>query len=106
MKKITLLLICILGIFAKINATVYYVSSTATGNGTGTSWTNAFLSPAAAIASATPVSGDEFWVKQGTYVITAQLSWETGQSFYGGFVGTETSKSTKYGCNIDNFRWK
>ena len=95
MKKITLLLICILGIFAKINATVYYVSSTATGNGTGTSWTNAFLSPAAAIASATPVSGDEFWVKQGTYVITAQLSWETGQSFYGGFVGTETLRSQR-----------
>ena len=96
MKKITLLIICVLGLNMWSNATtVYYVSSTATGNGLGTSWDNAFLSPAAAIASATPVSGDEIWVKQGAYIITAQLSWETGQSFYGGFVGTETLRSQR-----------
>ncbi len=97
MKKITLLIICVLGFILGSNAgTVYYVSSTATlGLQNGSSWDNAFLSPAAAIASATPVSGDEFWVKQGTYVLTAQLSWETGQSFYGGFVGTETLRSQR-----------
>lgn len=77
------------------NATVYYVSSTATGTGTGTSWANAFLSPAAAIASATPQAGDEFWVKQGTYVSATQLTWETGQHFYGGFLGTETLRSQR-----------
>ena len=97
MKKITLLIICVLGFHLWSNAgTVYYVSSTATlGLQNGSSWDNAFLSPGAAIASTTPVSGDEIWVKQGTYVITAQLSWETGQSFYGGFVGTETLRSQR-----------
>ena len=97
MKKITLLIICVLGFHLWSNAgTVYYVSSTATlGLQNGSSWDNAFLSPGAAIASTTPVSGDEIWVKQGSYVLTAQLSWETGQSFYGGFVGTETLRSQR-----------
>jgi hypothetical protein len=94
MKKITLFLLLV-AFAGMANATVYYVSSTATGNGTGTSWANAFLSPAAAIASATPQAGDEFWVKQGTYVSATQLTWETGQHFYGGFVGNETSRSQR-----------
>jgi len=94
MKKITLFLLLV-AFAGMVNATVYYVSSTATGNGSGTSWENAFTSPAAAIASTTPVSGDEIWVKQGTYVSATTLGWETGQNFYGGFVGTETLRSQR-----------
>lgn len=96
MKRIKLLFLMFsfVGI-ANAVPTIYYVSATATGDGKGTSWANAFLSPAAAIASTTPIAGDEFWVKQGTYVSAAALSWETGQNFYGGFVGTETLRSER-----------
>jgi hypothetical protein len=93
MKRIKLFFL-MMAFAGMANATVYYVSS-AGNNTTGDSWTNAFTSPAAAIASATPVSGSEFWVKQGTYTSAATLSWETGQSFYGGFVGTETLRSQR-----------
>ncbi|MEI8085789.1 MAG: right-handed parallel beta-helix repeat-containing protein [Paludibacter sp.] len=96
MKRIKLLF-CLLtfAVFANALPTVYYVSASATGDGTGTSWTNAFLSPAAAIASTTPQAGDEIWVKRGTYISATTLSWETGQNFYGGFVGTETLRSER-----------
>lgn len=94
MKRITFFLILV--VFAGIaNATVYYVSNTATGNGSGTSWENAFSSPAAAIASTTPKAGDEIWVKQGTYISATQLTWETSQNFYGGFNGTETARNQR-----------
>ncbi|MEI8085791.1 MAG: choice-of-anchor Q domain-containing protein [Paludibacter sp.] len=93
MKRIKLFFL-MMAFAGMAHATVYYVSS-AGNNTTGDSWTNAFTSPAAAIASATPVSGSEFWVKQGTYTSAATLSWETGQNFYGGFVGTETLRSQR-----------
>ncbi|MBV5343215.1 hypothetical protein JZU68_06260, partial [bacterium] len=94
MKQIKLLFIlCAYATIANA-ATVYYVSSTG-NNTTGDSWATAFTSPAAAIASTTPQAGDEFWVKQGTYASATTLNWETGQNFYGGFIGTETQRSER-----------
>lgn len=93
MRKLTLILLSIF-LIANAHAKIMYVS--ATGNGTtGDSWTNAFTTVAAALASASVVAGDEVWVKQGTYVSATTLTWKNGVNFYGGFVGNETQKSER-----------
>ncbi|GEM_PF-3245463 len=92
MKRFKLLLL--VSVFVGFaNATVYYVSSSG-DNTDGLTWTTAYASPTAALAG-TPVAGDEVWVKQGTYVSAATLSWKTGINFYGGFVGNETLRTQR-----------
>jgi len=93
MKRLQLFLI-LLVFTGFANATTYYVSSTGDGT-TGTSWATAFQSPTAALASSSPVSGDEIWVQQGTYTVTTTLTWKSGVSFYGGFSGTETTRDQR-----------
>ena len=73
----------------------FYVDGDASGNGTGDSWSNAFVNLQAALAAAT--QGDEIWVAEGTYMPTdgtdREASFEVtgGVSLYGGFRGVETS---------------
>jgi hypothetical protein len=92
MRRFKLIFLTLL-IFGCAHATVYYVSPAGSGTD-GLSWATAYTSPAAALAGS-PVAGDEVWVKQGTYVSATTLNWKTGINFYGGFVGTETSRNQR-----------
>ncbi|MCX2482583.1 Ig-like domain-containing protein [Pedobacter sp. MR2016-24] len=71
----------------------YYVNYQAAGNGTGTSWANAFTTLTAALTKS--VSGDEIWVAKGAYspggLRTDFFTLKTGVQLYGGFSGTETA---------------
>lgn len=76
-------------------ATRYHVDNTATGNGTGLSWTNAFTDLQEALSIVIP--GDEIWVAAGQYRPTSGTNRSTafvlrnGVDLYGGFAGTETT---------------
>ncbi len=91
MKKITLIITAMFFAFC-LNATVYFVSPQGSGVG-GTTWTTACNTISAALDSAK--SGDEIWVKQGTYTITTTLQMIDGVNVYGGFDGTETTLSER-----------
>ena len=76
-------------------ATRYYVHASATGNGTGLSWTNAYTDLQEALSVVIP--GDEIWVAAGQYKPTSGSSrtiaftLRNGVNTFGGFSGTETS---------------
>lgn len=76
----------------------YVDGSLTTGLNNGTSWANAYYGPAAvATAMTAAVSGDQVWVKAGTYKPTTTATrtiWHTmksGVAVYGGFAGSETA---------------
>jgi hypothetical protein len=52
-----------------ISGTTYYVNLNATGNNSGTNWTNAFIDLQTAISVA--VFGDQIWVAAGQYLFCA-----------------------------------
>ena len=78
---------------------IVYVDSTAQGNNDGSSWTHAFQSLNHALGKA--IVGQELWVAKGTY--TPSMSTDRSRSFrlkpgvdvYGGFAGTESSRSDR-----------
>jgi hypothetical protein len=79
-------------------ATRFVDAGLASGANDGSSWANAHRGvDALAAALAASVSGDEIWVKAGTYKPTAGtsrtvfLTLKTGVAVYGGFAGTETA---------------
>lgn len=79
-------------------ATRYVDRTLTTGAGTGTSWADAYSGPSSLqTALAASVSGDQIWVKAGTYLPsttglrTASFTMKTGVAIYGGFAGTETT---------------
>jgi hypothetical protein len=80
-------------------AAVIRVKADATGANNGSSWTNAYTNPQAALAVAE--WGDEIWVAAGTYKPTsgtnrAQPFWMTaGVAIYGGFAGGETAREQR-----------
>ena len=88
---------------AKLYATTYFVNANASGNGTGTSWTNAFTDLQSALSIV--VLGDEVWVASGQYKPTSTTDrtvafmLRDGVNMYGSFAGTETSISER---NIAN----
>lgn len=76
----------------------YVDGSLTTGLNNGTSWYDAYYGPtAAATAMNAAVTGDQVWVKAGTYkatTTTTRTIWhtmKTGVGVYGGFAGTETA---------------
>jgi len=69
------------------SAAVRYVKPTASGTGDCTSWANA-CTLASGLGGAQ--TGDELWVKSGTY---APVSLKNGVKVYGGFAGTEGAAS-------------
>lgn len=90
----SLLFICsLLACTSLSGATIHVDASLSGGNGVG--WATAYgdLQDALAIA----VTGDEIWVKNGTYLPTTgtdrnlYFQVPSGVKLYGGFVGTETS---------------
>ncbi|MFH1498355.1 MAG: cadherin repeat domain-containing protein [Verrucomicrobiota bacterium] len=85
-------------------AAIRYVDTDATGNGTGTSWDNAYPELVTALNAA--VAGDEIWIAEGTYRPDFDGTSHTGNralrfnlksdiSIYGGFSGTETLRSQR-----------
>lgn len=85
---------------ATAEPTVWYVDASASGNQTGTSWTNAFVDLQDALAAAT--AGDEIWVARGEYRPagvggdrTASFQLKNGVGVYGGFVGNEVARSER-----------
>ena len=98
MKKFKLFVLCCSFFLSAsvVNAKVIYVKSGASGD--GTSWSNAYGNLQTAIGVA--VSGDQVWVKQGTYspntspnggTVGNHFSLKNGVAVYGGFAGTETT---------------
>lgn len=79
--------------------TIRYVSPTGLTSGTCNSWVNACELQRALATVA--VSGDELWVKQGTYKPTAgsdhtiSFVLRNGIALYGGFAGTETLRTQR-----------
>ena len=78
---------------------ILYVDAAATGTHDGTTWTNAFADLPAALAAA--ASGDEIWVREGTYAPTAaadrtkSFALKNGVGIYGGFAGAETLRAQR-----------
>ncbi|MCE5313783.1 MAG: fibronectin type III domain-containing protein [Armatimonadota bacterium] len=91
-SRILVLLVLFALIFGALpaGATVIYVALD--GNNTnGSSWANAYTSVQGGINAAS--SGDEVWVKAGTY--TQCITLKNGVGLYGGFDGAETLRSER-----------
>ena len=95
--------LALLAVSLQAVAAIRYVdASLATGAGTGASWADAYAGPTSLqTALAAAVSGDEIWVKAGTYrpsttgVRTATFTMKSGVAIYGGFAGTESTLSQR-----------
>jgi len=101
MKRLRILLLCILFNFTSIIQAQIFVDLNAAGNNDGTSWTDAFTDLQDALAVA--IADDDIWIASGIYTpvvpgdpeniteaereISFQL--KSGVSLYGGFNGTE-----------------
>jgi predicted outer membrane repeat protein len=76
---------------------IRYVKWDANGANNGTSWLDAYTDLQAALTVAS--SGDQIWVAAGTYKPTAgtdrtaSFQLKNGVAIYGGFAGTETSRT-------------
>jgi hypothetical protein len=88
----------------------FYVDSDATGDGNGTSWSDAMtdLRTALCMAQSAP-PGMEIWVAAGTYTPadpggqrSATFQLVSGVALRGGFAGTETSLDERDLSNADN----
>lgn len=90
LRKICLFAFCCLCI-SQGYATIRYVVPSGSGN--GSSWLNASGDIAAMISAST--TGDEVWIKKGTYTPAVTLSMKNGVAIYGGFAGTETLLSER-----------
>ncbi len=95
MKQKLLLAILLFVSLAPVKAITYYVDAARPDNsGAGTTWATAEKELQVAINEA--VSGDQVWVKAGTYKPTTgadrniSFTLKNGVAVYGGFVGTET----------------
>ena len=92
-----------LALAADAGAAIRYVDgSLSTGAGNGTTWADAYRGPTALTAAiSASVSGDEIWVKAGTYKPsdtgsrTASFVMRTGVGIYGGFAGNETQRDQR-----------
>jgi len=71
---------------------VVYVNKNATGANNGNSWADAYTTIQVGINDA-EIANEEVWVAKGTY--TEAIIMKTGVKLYGGFNGTETSRSQR-----------
>ncbi|MDR1342845.1 MAG: hypothetical protein LBK18_06285 [Prevotellaceae bacterium] len=92
MKKITLSLALTMALALGAGAATQHVKPGA-GSAAWAGQQNVHENIAAAITAAS--SGDEIWVAQGTYSVSAALPWKNGVNVYGGFVGNETDKDLR-----------
>ncbi len=67
-------------------ATTWYVNDGGTGD--GTTWALAYGDITAAVTASS--TGDEIWIKEGTYAITAPIVVDKAVTLYGGFPDTPT----------------
>ena len=108
MKIVTILILIILHAIVPLYSSVIYVNGSATGTNNGSNWENAFTNLTMALSSATP--GDEIWVASGVYrpetlfdlnssggtdLREATFVIPDEVSLYGGFSGTEASRSER-----------
>jgi hypothetical protein len=85
-------LLCVFALLFSIVAvaqTTYFVKPGGGGNQDGCSWENAKATIADALNVAS--SGNQIFVAQGTYILTAIIEPKNGVNVYGGFKGTESS---------------
>jgi hypothetical protein len=68
---------------------VWYVDGTRPSSGDGSSWGAAFKTLNEAVSAA--LTGDEIWVKAGTYNTSATVNLAKAIKIYGGFAGGETN---------------
>ncbi|MCE5264738.1 MAG: hypothetical protein LLG97_14560 [Deltaproteobacteria bacterium] len=68
---------------------VWYVNGSTAASGDGLSWAGSKKTIEEAVTAAQ--SGDQIWVRTGTYTPTSTIIIEKAISIYGGFVGTENS---------------
>ncbi len=80
---------------ACVGGEVIYVDQSAGGNGSGSSWNNAYPNLGAALDRASLGCGSEIWVAGGTYISGESFSVVDGVSLYGGFAGTETQRNQR-----------
>jgi hypothetical protein len=76
-----------------IFANTYYVKNDGDDSTSGTSWQTAFKTISHSLE--VPESGDDIWVKEGTYKDGKTIIVSEGISLYGGFSGTETDLSQR-----------
>ncbi len=93
------------GVFNWLGGTRAYVDTSATGNGLGYSWTNAFTTISAALNAAVQFSQiNEVWIAKGTYCPgpsrASSFVLRDSLAVYGGFDGTEILLSQR---DIDAF---
>lgn len=92
------------GVPDECEAPILYVDASATGEEFGTSWTNAYRDPQAALftASNDGAAANEIWIATGTYRPAgpggnrnATFKLVEGVSLYGGFAGTEINRDQR-----------
>jgi subtilisin family serine protease len=78
---------------------VIYVDPYATGSGNGRDWPNAYTDLQTALTRAANSCGSEIWVARGTYSpgsnVDDSFTVPDGVELYGGFAGTETTRSQR-----------
>lgn len=101
------------GLAAPTASTTYYVDESATGAGSGLTWTDAYTNVQDALTTA--ISGDQIWVAQGNYYPDvgggqsdddreAAFLLKDGVAVYGGFNGSETDLNQRnWNTNITVF---
>jgi hypothetical protein len=72
---------------------IWFVDGDMSLSGEGSSWSQAFKTIGEALGASS--GGDEIWVKQGSYLLTAQLTVDKVVHMYGGFAGTETARNQR-----------
>jgi len=83
-----------IGLLATTVQAAVYVDVDATGNNDGSTWEHAYTNLVTALAAAT----EEMWVAEGTYTPGTESSdffQITTNAIYGGFAGTESSRSER-----------
>ena len=94
----SLFLGCVFSLLSTSALAVVYVKADATGANNGTNWADAYNDLQTALAA---TSADEIWVAAGTYYpgasgdSAATFQLKNKVSLYGGFNGTETSRSQR-----------